>query len=305
MNRDYFYFPPHTKQFYFSKELFTYESKRLNLKYIYAPYTLSLKFIWFLWRRFYFIRYFFSCSSFSLPDLFYKISDLIDLENCFFQINVGTKGDEQKMTILAYNNEGRYYFIKAGETSVAINLIENEANTLSSLPFTLSTPKVEKFIKNPEFAILVTNVIIADKLTNIKVNDKILSYLFELNSINHSIINGYIFCFSHGDCCPWNILKCKDGTIFFVDWELAGMFPLGYDIITYIFRTNFLLNPNLSVKNILDSNYDYIRIYYSRFGVNDVKSYIKLISLYQTKYVESKGIKALSRNWIELSNIAY
>ena len=67
---------------------------------------------------------------------------------------------------------------------------------------------------------------------------------------------------------------------------MAALNPLGYDLFTFIFQTNFLLNPNKKIKTIIAKNKQYINMYFTAFQINDWKKY--LIKFANTKVTEEK-----------------
>jgi aminoglycoside phosphotransferase len=300
-SKKYFYFPPYKKQFYFSEDLLL-GSKPFN--YIYAPYTWRLKLIWTLWRRFSILRNFFKCKINSLPKLTQELINTAELNNMIYQINTGTSGEEQKTTIYAYSANGTEYFIKGGKSKAACNLIENEALILNKISSFIDVPKVEQFVKTNGLTILMTEAIKAKKITDTKIDLAILQYIVKVSEIELTRRNGYIYCFSHGDCCPWNLLKREDESLVLIDWELAGMKPLGYDLLTYIFRTSFLVKPEESPALVLRENSAIISKYYQTFGISKYERYINLVSHVQVEYVKTKGSKSLIDNWTQLALIS-
>ena len=94
-----------------------------------------------------------------------------------------------------------------------------------------------------------------------------------------------------------------NGKIQIFDWEMAGEFPLGYDLITYVFRTSFLIYPRKKVNAVLTENIKYIREYYKEVEVEDFNKYIAEIAIIQLNYVKNKGVASLMKNWEELLNI--
>ena len=65
-----------------------------------------------------------------------------------------------------------------------------------------------------------------------------------------------------------------NGNIKVYDWEMAGFYPLGYDLFTYIFQVEFLLNKKYRFKKLLEYNNDNINNYFNFFNVADWKPYL-------------------------------
>ena len=93
---------------------------------------------------------------------------------------------------------------------------------------------------------------------------------------------------SHGDFCPWNMLE-YDGKIRLIDWELAAERPLGHDLFTYIVQTSLLLTPECNLKEAIKSNEDIISEYFSSFGIENYKPYLKVFVEERYKYEVNKG----------------
>jgi hypothetical protein len=81
---------------------------------------------------------------------------------------------------------------------------------------------------------------------------------------------------SHGDFCPWNFLKHED-ILSLIDWEMAAIRPLGYDLFTYIFQPTFLFSTvhGNNLLKILDENISFVKMYFSAFGIESFLPYLR------------------------------
>jgi hypothetical protein len=82
------------------------------------------------------------------------------------------------------------------------------------------------------------------------------------------------------------MLLNKQQQIVLIDWEMAGLNPLGYDLFTFIFQTSFLLKPKLKINKIIYKNTIHINKYFNHFQIKDWKKY--LIKFAKIKVEEEK-----------------
>ena len=99
----------------------------------------------------------------------------------------------------------------------------------------------------------------------------------------------HIEIFSHGDFCPWNMLINKKYEFLLFDWEMSGYKPLGYDLFTYLFQTSFLLNPEITVFQIISKNKTKIKSFFQGFETANWEDY--LIKFSSIKIAEEKAKK--------------
>lgn len=297
----FYYFPPWRRQFFFSTSLVDADK---SINYIYSPYNRKLKIIWSLWKKSYYLRQLlFKCSCKKLPPIFHQISQIIGSENHQYQINTGTPGPEQKFTMLVSGQNGQNIFVKAGISEKSIDLIKNENDILAYLSEKFYVPKVIDHFFSNGVQILLTEAINGKKYEGSNLTDEILAYLFSINKLSIENRDMFIYCFSHGDFCPWNIIYRNNSQICLIDWELSGMYPLGFDLIVFIFRTSFLLNPKKNIYTLLNENISIIQYYYQVFGIDDFKRYLNLIAINQSCYASDKGSVLLINNWEKLAKI--
>ncbi len=268
MSRQFVYFPPGRKQFYFSKSLLTNGQFPL----FYSPSTTKARIIWNLIRKVRLVRNFFTTKESKLPnDIKQKLLLVQSSEKHLFQINIGTSGPEQKTTIISHGiKESTFY--KIGNTKVSKTLIRNEHKILNELNGKFHSPAVLSYYEKGAYTILETNYLFAEKMPERHLTEQVFNVLCELVNYRITMNKNLITCLSHGDFCPWNMLIFKE-QLYLIDWEMADERPLGYDLFTFIFQTSFLLKPNKNVQEIITEHKAFITQYFKSFNTNDVNEY--------------------------------
>ncbi|MFC5412573.1 phosphotransferase [Larkinella bovis] len=276
----YLYFPFWRKQYFFSKEA----HKNSKLANMCVPYNFFARITWKVWNNFSIFRSISRAYEDDLPiplKEIYKITGIqSDLD--FIQ-NTGTSGPDQKSTAVVYSHDiNRYFFIKYSKTKRGNILLRNEVNTLSQLPPDNIYPKIINYSISDEYCWYMSSYISGEKLLNNDFDINIYNLLLKINKLNINTNNSnkadIKYVFSHGDFCPWNILL-DSSSLKIIDWEMASYLPLGYDLFTFIFQSNFLLNPTISASTLLVKNKYWIIKYFKEFGIINWEIYLN-------KYIE-------------------
>lgn len=269
--KDYVFYPPKNPQFFFPKKEFK------QFQQYYSPYSLKSKMFWLIYQKSKLIRSVFTITEKDIPLPIQKIKSILKPQNnhytCFY--NLGTKGEEQKATVIASSNNQKL-FLKFAEKQKAKELVKNEIEILQELQeqTTITAPKLIDCVSNNNFTALVTEVISGKKMTDINLSDEVIKLLFDLPKLKPIEYTKNIKTFAHGDFCPWNMIVNDNGELLLVDWEMAGFKPLGYDLFTYLFQTNFLLNPKITPQQIIYLNKTKINTFFKTFGVSSWNSYL-------------------------------
>ncbi len=142
-----------------------------------------------------------------------------------------------------------------------------------------------------------------DKYKTTELDDDILKTILLISKINVNDVNTYgkndsIKCFNHGDFCPWNLL-IDHNNIKIIDWEMAGYYPLGYDLFTFIFQTNFLLSSK-TIHKILNSNKKYIIEYFKIYDIINWKPYLKEFASIKLRFEKEKNDSKLLKHYQKL-----
>jgi tRNA A-37 threonylcarbamoyl transferase component Bud32 len=224
---------------------------------------------------------------------------------------MGSPGEEQKISILGYDNQSRQpFFAKFSQKPEAMELSRNEINILKQLSGSGFTPALLAEHITDEYVYFKTEYIKGERLESITLTKDITALSIRLSRLNltNNMDTGLLNSMSHGDFCPWNFLE-HEGILRLIDWEMATIRPLGYDLFTYIFQPAFLLFPKESIESIIKKNTIWIDSYVGSFDIKNWTDYlivfadtkltcetrknnIKLISHYQRlkKYTDTLNL---------------
>jgi hypothetical protein len=209
-------------------------------------------------------------------DFPYSLIKEIAGTNTLMSFNMGSPGDEQKISILGYDNQIKQpFFAKFAQKSKATELSKNEINILQQLDGSGFTPLLLDSRITSDYIYLKTEYIKGTRLENTTLTKQIteLSIRLAQKYFTNDTNNDLQISMSHGDFCPWNFLDDK-GVLRLIDWEMAMPRPLGYDLFTYIFQPTFLLYPKESIEDILQKNKIWIDYYFNSFGIKNRNDYL-------------------------------
>ena len=276
----YFYFNPLNPQYFFPD---TFEKYPLLLNF-YKPYNRKGSIMWWLWN-FRFIRKFYKIDNLG-PIIPEQLIRMYCGENNILAFNIGKQGPEQKITVLGIDNVlNNEFFMKFAQTALSMSNVQNESTILKYLSHLDFVPKIMDHVSSTKFELLKTSILQGERCSNFKVSTQLLDILLQLSAQKITPIKNYQSevdtCFAHGDFCPWNLMK-SDGKIQVFDWELAGNYPIGYDLFTFIFQTSFLLQPRENINKIILKNKPEIDLYFRAMRINNWKPY--LIAFAKLKY---------------------
>ena len=219
--------------------------------------------------------------------------------------NMGTKGVEQKITIIGIDPLTKIpFFIKYGASELARTNIHNEGKVLKQLSHLDFVSKLDLDVNNEnEFALIKTSVLQGAKMDHQFLDDQILSILYKISEQQIDSDKRYNSnlktSFAHGDFCPWNMLT-YNGKIQVYDWELAGTYPAGYDLFTFIFQYEILVNGNTHFDIILEKNAIEIEKYFAKFQINDWNPYLQKFADLKYKTESAKCNKDLIKPYMLL-----
>ena len=299
----YYYFNPFSKQYYFPEG---FQQHPLFTSF-YQPYTITGSLLWFVWKKLSILRRFCREESVEsvLPiDRFKKHLP----STAIMAINRGTVGIEQKMSILAHVPiSGNEFFMKYAESEIARKNVDNEGKVLAQLHHLYFVPKLHLHVSEKEYTLIQTNILKGERLAKQKVDNQILAVLIQLSKQNVYTDRTFRFdlksCFAHGDFCPWNMLLDENQLNVF-DWEMAGSYPLGYDLFTYIFQTSFLLTPKKSFEKLLKQNLLFIEEYFNALKIENWQSYLQAFAAIKMQLETQKGKSSLKIPYQKLMSYA-
>lgn len=154
---------------------------------------------------------------------------------------LGAPGEERKFTVGAFApGSGRpLAFAKVSTTSGrgSRGAVERETSVLRALRGTELAGIAPKVLASGEFdgvQILVTEPVPGRPLpSNAPPDEARIKVSRALAALPVTILgdsrtdSGFV---SHGDFVPWNCIVSADGTLRLVDWEFAGVRPVGWDL---------------------------------------------------------------------------
>lgn len=295
----YSFHPPKIQ--YFFPEGF---GKHLPFLNFFNPYTLKGKITWYLFSNFGFYKSLFKTKNISKYIPLDQISHFIKCKDPRVY-NLGTVGPEQKITFIGFGADG-YYFGKFAQTPISCSNVKNEYQALYLLNEHGLGPKIRSFFIREDQVLLITDIFNGNRLGSDFDSESILNFLDRISSLriqsdklSHS---EFPETFCHGDFCPWNMM-INDDELLVYDWEMAGFYPWGYDLFTFIFQTNFLLNSKKGVSQILQENSDIISKYFSRKTELNIILQLKKFNIVKLSQ-ESKKNSALKLRYQELLDYA-
>jgi len=286
----YFYIHPFKPQYFFPK---VFKKHEVFISF-FKPYSLIGKISWSLFRNLAIYRIWFGKTNIEdfIPEK--SIRKIVGVEP-LMAFNTGTAGPQQKVTGLGWH-KNIYFFIKYAQTPSVIKNVVNEHNILCQLSGLKFVPKIQSFYQDEEQVLLKTDVLIGSRLDNVSLSEKILNCLFtlaEVSNISENKPTPFVkTVFAHGDFCPWNIME-QNGEILLFDWEMGGNYPLGYDLFTFIFQTNFLLKPNKSIQKIINENKNRIEQYFAHFNILEWINHLINFSKIKVNLEKEKGLNGM------------
>lgn len=296
----YYYFNPFSKQYYFPEGF----QKYALFATFYQPYKPTARLLLKIWRFSSLFRYMFSTNE---PDKVLPLEQISKFvpENSVMAFNLGSAGVEKKLTVLGFDpSTNESFFIKYASTEITCGNVYNEGVILEQITHLSFVPKLKfKVREEGQFALIMTSVLSGGRVNYLRMDEKIMAILFSLS--NQQVKNGRLYgsdlrtCFAHGDFCPWNMLD-NQGRISVFDWELAGMYPLGYDLFTCIFQYECLICKNEKFDLIITQNSEIILEYFRHFDINNWIPYLREFAVLKHKMESDKNDKVLISYYLRL-----
>ncbi|WP_434503088.1 phosphotransferase [Prevotella sp.] len=235
-------------------------------------------------------------------NLDFPYDDIVNIEGngSLMAFNLGSPGPDRKISILGYDSiEKKDFFAKYSVSKKAQKLTNNEVRIYNLLKNNGFVPKVYLVKRTDDFVFMKVERIVGSKVRCTIDDNLVLACLNDLSKLHVDKSADNNTCFSHGDFCPWNMILVRD-QIKLIDWEMAAERPLGYDLFTYIFQTNFAVNHKDTIAMIIDKNSSLINAY---FQCKDYLSYIRLFAKIKYEEMSNKDINSYYANrYLELIN---
>lgn len=239
---------------------------------LYTPYGLIAKIYWWLFTHLSLARLLNRVDSSDLDFPYDRIVKLMP-KGCLISFNMGTPGDEQKVSMLGLEKDGNRFFAKYSEKSDAIVLSKNEIEVLGSLKENNITPNLLDYKDGGIYIFFRTSYVEGDAVTSLSLNQEIVNLAISISRIRIGLgEEDLLIGLSHGDFSPWNMLN-DNGTYRLIDWEMAAQRPLGYDLFTFIYKVNRWMKKEGELKKkILENDY-LLKLYFAEWGIDDYMPY--------------------------------
>lgn len=296
----YYRFKTFTTSYYFPK----LTKGKVYMYGLYSAYGGKLsKIYWNLFKKFSIVRMLTAVNEKNLPFPYSTIKECLGM-NSLMSFNMGSPGVEQKISILGYDyDKNTPFFAKFSQKPAAIILTKNEIRVYSLLKSSNLTPKLLDYKIADDYVCLKAEYVKGKRPESREINSDIVKLCLQLKDFhledNTNKNNELIYCLSHGDFCPWNILV-NNGKMRLIDWELAKERILGYDLFTYICQVAMLFEPKTELIHVIDSKIDYVKEYFNTCGVNDFLPYLKAFAKEKAEYEQGKGNNSMYEKYRKL-----
>jgi hypothetical protein len=193
--------------------------------------------------------------------------------------NIGTPGPRQKINVLG-TGSGAPFFLKFAQKPEARMDVMNEHKILTELAEYNFSPNVKDFCESGKKVLLKTNILKGTRVGPLNMDEQLFQLLLSLAEMKFDTSRSITLSkssktvFSHGDFGPWNMMQKPNQKLLLYDWETAGQYPLGYDLFTFIFQSNFLLNSRKTIRQIIRDHKKWITPYFHYFEVSEWEKYL-------------------------------
>lgn len=295
----YYRFKTFRTSYYFPKT----DTRSRFLYDVYHPYgSLPVKLYWKLFTSCKWVRALFVVDENQLDFPYRTIMDMCPA-NALVSFNLGTPGDEQKISMLGYiPGEDKSFFAKYSTKDKAKALSRNEIWVLKVLEGRNLSPVLLDVKENDEEVFFVTSRVCGNAYSSFELSEEILNILISLGSVKlgDGIGNELVFGLSHGDFCPWNMLQ--DGTgIRLIDWEMAANRPLGYDLFLFIIHTHLVMGADEKrILALLKESTNYIDKYFKAFNISDYRPYLLSFLTTRLKDEQDKAHQQMVKHYQQI-----
>lgn len=258
-----YYFPAYSKKYEILYSLYAPLGRRIISKWAWWAFKHVKPFRWLMY-----------CKN---PDREFPYSKIMALcpKECVVSFNMGTPGEEQKISMLGLDADGNRFFAKYSVSRVARQLSVNEIQVLKTLGGQGISPELFKSHVSDEAIFFTTSCVDGKNPTDKTLNSDVwglLKMLSEHHLPTDRNFNGLKTCLSHGDFTPWNMMV-ENGKYRLIDWEMAAERPLGFDIFTYTLRQE-ILTLEKSASEIVEAHKAEYDRYFATFGIESWTPYL-------------------------------
>lgn len=227
---------------------------------------------WWMFRHLSFIRWLNRVDSIRSAFPYNEIISLMPKDS-ILSFNMGTPGDEQKISMLGLDKDGKRFFAKYSEKPDAMALSRHEIDVITALKEKIVAPVLLDYKIEDSFCFFRTSYVEGKTLSVLDLNNEVVNLTITISQLHIGSSDGTVLTgLSHGDFVPWNMMV-KDGEYRMIDWEMAEERPLGYDLFYFIYQVGRLFAPKEQLASRLKDNVPYIERYFHAFGIEDWQPY--------------------------------
>lgn len=268
------------------------------LYHLYTPFGKISRIYWWLFRQSYLVRWLNKISDIDSVFPYTKIMGLMP-SGSRVSFNMGTPSDEQKISMLGEEPDGKRFFAKYSQKPRAIELSKNEIGILSNLTGSGLAPELYDHLIADDFCFFRTSFVDGRNNTYLQLNDAIVDLAIRISKTHLHQANGeggLMTGLSHGDYTPWNML-ILDGQIRLIDWEYGGIRFLGYDLFTFITQVCAFFKHRKSFKDAVAENTQYLNQYFYSYGIMDWTPYLVSFANIKMEYESNRGYSSFAEKY--------
>ncbi len=275
-----FVYPLWRNQYYFHPD----STANPQFLAFYHPYSWKLQTFYELWKNASLVRLLRTMDTGSSDEFNTILKAIPDLENAVWVIDTGRHSVHRKVSGIYCGDrdaDATMRFFKLGFTRYSKDAVAREASFYKSVSHSGLTPAVFATMNEPDYTAYVGEYISGRKLEHFEITKKITSTIEMLSEmrfsgvINYNVNASLMVSFAHGDFCPWNILVTDDGEYKIIDWEFAGVYPRGFDFLTFKIQVPFLMERRKSVAQIWMSARSEVKRYFEHYAIENWMDYVR------------------------------
>ena len=261
-------------------------------------------------------------------------------DDVVFGVNMGTKGPDQKTSVLGYYynvndnfnlnananhndnynhndnvnlnvndklNTDRRFFAKLATTERAKALTRNEIKVYQTLAGTGLVPELYDYKDTEEYVFLKCECISGEHVRGDVDKNQIMAMLKCLKAQHYDL------CITSQENTTDGLKTCfahmdfcpwnmidVDGKLRIIDWEMAAEMPLGFDLFTYLLQTFFLTDNSKTGMEVIEQHREWIEEY---FEGEDWHQYLKAFIDYKVDFFSAGQNPLLLSRFTEMAEV--
>lgn len=242
---------------------------------LYTPFGgKTVRKLWDLFRSKSFVRRLMQRDESRLPFPYQEVKKAVG-GDAVLAFNMGTPGPEQKISILGIDKgSGKPFFAKFSQKTGAKALTLNEIIVSKQLAGTGLMPELLDSRTTDDYVFMKTDYVEGTAPRIYALTEQMVDIALSISQHEHGEQDGLQVGLSHGDFCPWNMLE-KDGELRLIDWEMAAVRPLGYDLFKFIYSCHEFFPDGRSMARVINDSAHCIGRYFEVFGVKNWSIYLR------------------------------